>query len=140
MCLAVYLAADEEPPLVPWDETHPGFHVVALAGEPDESARRQFSKRYVVYLGSHEGCGCGFDYGQDPEAVEPEEDEASRRSVSALVDYLKPLLARLGTLELFSCWEGDQGVEPLSRRCITLSAIGGDSFCFQQKELLHLGR
>ena len=63
MCMMVYIASDCLLPTSAWDETRPSFHVRELV-ERDEPVRRQFSKPHVYYVGSHEGCGCGFQYGQ----------------------------------------------------------------------------
>jgi hypothetical protein len=63
MCMVVYLAADAPLPLISWDAQAPAFHVKAL-GSRDDPVRARFSKPHVYYVGSHEGCGCGFGYGQ----------------------------------------------------------------------------
>jgi hypothetical protein len=63
MCIALYIAAEIEPPLVAWDESAPGFNVV-LADEHELVIMKHFSKPHLRYLGSHTGCSCGFAYGQ----------------------------------------------------------------------------
>src|SRR4051812_45959015 len=65
MCMVVYIASDYPLPTSSWDEARPRFHVTELS-ERDEPVRRQFSKPCAYYAGSHEGCGCGFQYGEYP--------------------------------------------------------------------------
>jgi hypothetical protein len=139
MCMAVYIAADAPLPLIPWDETRRTFHVSELSKE-DEPVRVQFSKPYVVYAGSHEGCGCGFAYGQYPEHEELEDAAACMESVSRLSGYLQDVISRVGAVEVFACWEGQQGDVPTRRRKVTPAAIGGAAFWFEEREFLTVTR
>ena len=56
MCLAVYLASDKPLPLVEWNEKQPKFNVLPL-DDRDTQVTKQFRNPFVVYAGSHEGCG-----------------------------------------------------------------------------------
>jgi hypothetical protein len=82
MCWVLYLAADRPLPLQPFDQRAPAFNVAELTSHED-GVRQQFSKPFVYSLGAHTHCGCGFDRGQ----ANPD-------------------------LELFACWDGDQGAGP----------------------------
>src|SRR5438132_104920 len=123
MCMAVYIAADSPLPLIPWDETRPSFYVAEL-GQEDERVRAQFTKRHVVYAGSHHGCGCGFAYGRYPDHEKPEETTACTDSVARLAGYLRDIVSRVGIVELFACWEGQQADAPTRRRTVTPAEIG----------------
>ena len=99
--MAIYLAADEPLPLL---NDHPGavFYTAELRDKNDEAVRQHFTKRYVVYVGSFEGCGCGFFKLEHAEYAEPEEVESRRSSLSALAAYLSDALRQCGAVELFS--------------------------------------
>ena len=132
MCMLVYIASDSPVRLIPWDPNDRGFHLQEPSGERDESVRRQFSKPFVYYAGSHLGCGCGFEYGQ---WEDPEEDEDERRkSVADLSRYLADAVKEQGAVELFACWDGDQAEKPESRETITPEWIGGERFRFKEKQ------
>jgi hypothetical protein len=137
MCMMVYIAAEAPLPLVHWDDQHPGFHVEELNDEnPDEkNVRCQFTKPYIYYVGSFEGCGCGFNYGQ---VLNYEEDDKTerRRSAEDLSNYLSVQISRWGPIELFACQVGDEGAPPVCRGTITPDDIGGERFWFEEKHFL----
>ncbi len=135
MCMMIYLAADQPLRMVDWNEADPGFYVSAPAPD-EERVRCQFEKQSVVYAGSHEGCGCGFQYGEYPrDNYEPDELELRRRSLTQFAEYLRVELARVGTIELYACWDGDQEGSPEHHRTLTPSALELDDFFFREKEL-----
>ena len=71
MCLMVYIAAHEALRKVDWVEAAPAFYVADLS--PDERrVDSQFRTGNVVYAGSYEGYGCGFQYGEFRVIVAPE--------------------------------------------------------------------
>jgi hypothetical protein len=132
MCLAVYLASSQSIPTSEWNESTPAFYLQTTAeGEP---ARKQFSYPYVYYVGSHEGCGCGFskdfDFGEDL--------DASQQDYAALGRLLRDATVRGAKLELFTCWEGEQSSEPESVSTITASEIEAQAYELRQLELLRV--
>ncbi|MEZ5316209.1 MAG: hypothetical protein R2752_02300 [Vicinamibacterales bacterium] len=134
MCMAVYAAADAPLPLVEWDTAQPAFNVHPL--EPrDEPVRRHFTRPFVVFVGAHTGCACGFAYGAfaPRDDLERAEDARARASVTALRRYLTAAVAELGVVELFSCWEGDQGAEARHRLEVGPDHFGGEAFEFPEK-------
>lgn len=139
MCMMVYLAADLPLRAVAWNEAAPTFNTTPLA--PDEQrVRRQFSKPHLICAGSHEGCGCGFQLGEyPPEHTEPDEISRRRESLRAFAAYLREELARVGAVQVFACWDGDQEASPEDHRGLTPSALEADSFFFLQKELSTIG-
>ena len=62
MCLAIYIASDIELSTSKWDKNSPSFYSESIEPNKHYGVDRHFSKPYVYYLGSHEGCGCGFMY------------------------------------------------------------------------------
>ena len=91
MCMAVYFASDYSLPTSAWNQACPRFYVVELAAH-DQSVRRQFSKPFVYYAGSHEGCGCGFQYGEYEEFEEDADLADKRDSRRRLVEFLSVAL------------------------------------------------
>ena len=88
-----------------------------------------------MYAGSYEGCGCGFQYGEYPaESYEPGEFRQRRDSLDAFAKYLRAELSRVGTIEVFACWDGDQELEPVHHRTLTPAALERDDFFFIKRE------
>ena len=114
MCRYLYLASDKELPLIKWEENRPAFNVAELQ-DYDLDVLKQFSKPHVVFLGAHTGCSCGFAYDSEPPENEDQanEDRDARESVKLLVQYLKEQ-AGMNSLEIFACWNGDQGETPVA--------------------------
>src|SRR5947209_7661574 len=135
MCMMVYIASDYALPTTAWHKDRPHFHVTELA-ERDSPVRRQFLKPCVYYVGSHEGCGCGFQYGEYV-GFEDEADLAIKRdSRRRLAKYLTLALQHQPEVELFACWDGDQAVTPEHRgRLCPADLLQGRTY-FLEKEML----
>jgi hypothetical protein len=134
MCMAVYIAADQPLTLVIWDDAHAAFYL-ADVDQADLPVLSQFTKAHVAYAGSHEGCGCGSQYGEYPEFREPEEAVARRASLDQFAAYLAGELTRVGPIELYACWDGDQTAAVEHRRALTPLDLQSEEVFFLQKEL-----
>ncbi len=128
MCLAVYIASDKTLPLIEWKKEKPAFNVVPLT-KHENGVKRQFSRPFIAYAGSHEGCGCGFF----KEGEEVKELEIVQANYDSLVNYLKKLKEQGASIEIYSCWEGDQEEEPEFTEKMTLEEISGQHFEFKEK-------
>ena len=95
MCLALYLAASQELPVIAWDKANPAFHVIRLPKDA-EAVRKHFHSDYVYYAGSAQGCSCAFNY-------EHESD-----SIVELRNYLRNALICVNEVEMFSCQSGTE--------------------------------
>ena len=136
MCMMVYVASDYPLPTSAWDESSPGFHVANLS-DHDEPVRQRFSKPCVYYVGSHEGCGCGFQYGQyEGFEEDPAELAAARGSRRHLSEFLSVSLQHQSEVELFACWDGDQAAEPEHQGRLRPADLIGARTYFREKELL----
>ena len=136
MCLMVYLAADRPLPLIEWREEDRGFHVTELDREQDEPVRAQFSKPHVYYAGSQTICGCGFNYGQQPDAEDDPEDLRLRaRTLESLTAYLERECRHAGDIELFACWDGDQGKAREGRSRMAPRDVLAPGFYFLERRL-----
>ena len=116
------------PPVLPTAEPD----LVTGCYEVDEVAadalvRARFTSPHVTYVGSHEGCGCGFNSAQleweftdvadamalidamtDNEREEFLAEKRSRERLGALVSAALPH----GKVEIYVCWAGDEGDPP----------------------------
>jgi hypothetical protein len=136
VCWVLYLAADRPLPLKPFDPGTPAFNVAELSHH-EAAVRIQFSKPFVYALGAHTGCGCGFD-AEAANRDHPEELEASTASLEALRTYLEAALATAGALELYACWDGDQGSTPDQRRRVGLADVGPGMTWFPDRTFVEL--
>lgn len=134
MCMMVYVASDYPLPALAWDQARPNFHVIEL-DDREEPVRCRFSKPYVYYVGSHEGCGCGFQYGEYTgfEEADLAQRQASRR---CLAEFLAVALQHQLEVELFACWDGDQSAPPEHRGRLRPMDLIRDRTFFREKEFL----
>jgi hypothetical protein len=98
MCLALYLAASQELPVIAWDEKKPAFHVIRLPRNAD-GVRKHFRSEYVYYAGSQQGCSCAFNY------------EHEYDSIGELKNYLRNALICVDQVEMFACQAGAEEQE-----------------------------
>lgn len=126
MCIMVYVASDEPLPTIPWIQGQPRFNVRTLAEwNTGFEVVRHFTKPTVYYLGSYQGCGCGFG---DPS---PE----GRQSLLELRNYLAAAIKYSKTLELYSCWAGNEGSDKVHEEVIEIDAILEPGFRFEEDVL-----
>lgn len=104
MCWEIYLGSDVELPQVEWEEAAPAFNTQPLS-ETEERVRIQFLLPHVIYLGSHDGCSCGF-FGEDYD--EPEDKNQRSEDLKRLSKYLSEALEAGAILEMFLCWQGGE--------------------------------
>lgn len=132
MCLAVYIASDHELPLIAWDESAPSFYIDELSTDGD--VKKQFTLPEVAYAGSHEGCGCGFL----KDGAVGEELEDVDENYHKLASYIKGLQTKGASIQLFSCWEGEQTSPAESNETIRVSDLMTKEFEFKEKALYRL--
>lgn len=131
MCLMLWVAAEQPIPevtLVNPQTPDPvsGYHRIEDVA-PDARVRARFTLPCVSYVGSHEGCGCGYNSGSigwegfarvdevtslfgallDEERTAFLVEQGSRERLRALVE--RALV--WGAVEVFGCWAGDE-VDP----------------------------
>jgi hypothetical protein len=141
MCYLLYLGADTELPLIPspgfeslresWPHGAPPLIVEPLREEV-LAVKRHFPEAHVVYAGSFESCGCGFnrcvvDLGFLNEEEQKEEDELVALSVGsrkALHDYVRDH----GVSTLYGCWAGDEELPSEDEREVPLESLADRTF------------
>jgi len=148
MCLALYRASGHQMQIIQqreypkdamssptWPREAQRFHTAELR-PGQEAVRAHFSHPQVLYAGSYEGCGCGFDFGREyPEAEdEPEQLIAAAQSVEELVRYVR----ELRVLQIYTCWFGDEAQPTLHERTVTPATLASQEFFFREQELLSI--
>ena len=147
MCLALFLGSNRALPVVPlqrpdelsaerdaWKHLAQRFHT-ALLTDKERSVRSHFSKTYVLYAGSYEGCACGFNFQREyPPDVDDDQDEAiaAQESVSALTQYVLDS----GVEEIYACWWDEYDKPTLIIRDINPAGLEARDFHFRLQELL----
>ncbi len=142
MCFVLYIGTDESLPSIPWDEKDRHLNTEDL-GEHDGTVARHFSKSHTKYLGSDQGCGCGFRHvtfqnGEWPEewniGHNPDYDGSDEKQIhQELYDFISQLLNSNPTIELYGCWDGDFA-EPIEHREeITLGHLLDRKFFFRER-------
>ncbi len=115
MCFVLYLATGQPVRSIPWDEHDTKLNTGDLT-DYDAGVSIHFRKPNLKYVGSDQGCGCGFRHvsyqnGQWPEeAMIGSEDytgEDQQANHSQLHHLLSELLQSGEALELYGCWDGD---------------------------------
>ena len=137
MCTLVYIAADGPLPTIPWDDTNPAFHVVELTSPEDRRVESQFRKSHIYYMGAHEKCGCGFQYGQHPLADDdPDKMERKRETMIRLAKYVSEAVTIYGSVQIFACWCGDQELPSTGHVTMKVTQLRSEPFWFSERLIL----
>ena len=137
MCMVYYLGTNGEAPRVPWSESRPAFYVSDVDADVLARVRQKLPHTNLVYLGSHEGCGCGFRRAN--EYIEDETDDSpTGEDHRALAAYLALLPHSIQPPQIFGCWSGDEGKPVDHQREITPSDLLERAFGFKEREILTL--
>jgi len=148
MCFVLYAASNLAMPEIAWNESSPAFHSTRI-GLCESIVGKHFTKIQRCYIGSHQGCGCGFRHLTFQRDGWPEEEligtdyfqslQSDQSSYDAnhqkLRDYVEPLLEHNATVELYGCWSGEEDSLPESRQDIRLSHLVSQEFYFRERGL-----
>jgi hypothetical protein len=130
MCWAVYLASDKQLPQIPWNKSARAFNTQELS-ETDLPVKEKFSYPFVIYIGSHLGCGCGFMAADEDDPVE---QTNHKQTVEALSKYLEDMLKGEANLEIYLCWEDEQAQPAIARKILCPSDFLNLEFPLHEKE------
>jgi hypothetical protein len=137
MCLALYIATDKPLPSIPYDEKNPSLNTNHLS-QDELSLKKVFSKSFIMYVGSDEGCSCGFRHAllqQDQwYDVVDDQEELSNHNHIELVSFIRSN-ASGGNLEILACWDGDHNEAILYRETIEAEDLLSDNFYFKERGL-----
>jgi len=79
MCFALYLFTNDELPESKWSEEHQGIWIQAVKEGDDRAALKwQHEQKRVYYIGSYQGCGCGWS--PTSEWDDPEDMQKSNKT------------------------------------------------------------
>ena len=126
MCLAVYIASDRPIPDIPWNKKS---RSVYTDDSRDFGARIQFTLPNVCYIGSDQGCGCGFI----KDGCVAEELEEVNANYQNLAKIIRDLQANGGSVEIFSGWEGTQKKAPEFNEEISVEELLKDDFELEEQ-------
>ena len=134
--MMLYIGSDKPLSIIPFNKQVPGFHTETLS-DNDAKVAAHFSTEYVLYAGSSEGCGCGFqhaltDNGSWLNVVEEEEDPY-RRNMSQLFEYVAGIITNGGRVELYACWDGEFADKPMSTELISYKELVDKDFYLKEK-------
>ncbi|OPZ87863.1 MAG: hypothetical protein BWY76_00255 [bacterium ADurb.Bin429] len=151
MCYLLYLGADRELPTIEQDDPNsPAFFVIAESS-PSTQLRKHLQSTYIYYIGSYEGCGCGFCYESSteldallismmPDKMKQEEREdrqACISSVDSLRNYLTSV-TQYGPVKLLVTWCGPGRQPPHHVTTVTPDHFGGDQFSLEEDTLFEV--
>ena len=129
MCLALYIFTNDTIPKSQWDKERPGIFVRAVDdGDAREPREWPHTQKHIYYIGSYQGCGCGwFVVSEEDEPADAQAKARDRLELGRIVRSVEK-----ETTWLVACWEGDQGqaMKPLSE--ITIEQIEDPLFEFSQ--------
>jgi hypothetical protein len=140
MCFVLYVGARVAPPIVAASGgmVKGRLHTRALR-ECDAPVRAHFTLPHVVYVGSDQGCGCGFRHVSFQQGCWPEEewcDEAKAKATQpnheSLVAFLREHFGGEAFVELYGCWSGDEGRPEIERREVELAKLRSPGFHFHE--------
>lgn len=119
--------------LIPWNAGNPSFHVTANSADSKRMSIH-FTKPHVFYLGSHEGCGCGFRR-EHYNFNDPDDASATDTTQEQLHKYLGECLENQDFIELYGCWSGEESESADHYREVTINDLKSDHFFFLEREL-----
>ena len=139
MCMTLYLASTSKLPFIELDRKFPSFYTKEL-DQSEQNVRTHFSMENVLYVGSDQGCGCGFRHaiidGNEWLAV-TEEDDSSQDNHTKLVEYISSNIKQ-GIVEISSCWNGEVDKLPINREEIKLEELNNENFHFKERGLYRI--
>lgn len=131
------MASDHPVDTIAWKKGETYLSIYDLTIE-DDIVRKHFTKKYLYFLGAHEGCSCGFSRGEFGDLEDDDEQVKNSKSIHELKHFLIRALQKDKSVELYACWEGEQDDDIKFRTTLDPRAIDVDSFCLIQKEFIEV--
>lgn len=133
MCYLVYIGTNFSLPTANDNQQELPL-VVQNLSEPEEreGLYPKFSKEHIYYIGSFQGCSCGFAFDPKEEWILDDDEEVdhyrkTKDSVDALIDLIKKLTGN-EVVEFYCCWDGDWKDPVESRVEIDISEITTENY------------
>ena len=128
MCLALYLFTDNKMEEIVFDKENPGLFLREIMEREYAVKNWVADKPHIYYVGSSQGCGCGWEAALESD----EEEEIAEKTKDR--QALHQLLAsqNFAGSHLIICWEGDQGDELERPDKVSLAQIRDVNFEFEE--------
>jgi hypothetical protein len=146
MCISLFIGSENELFKIAFNDSSPSFHTSELK-EEERLAYNHISFSNILYVGSHEGCGCGFrhallDNGQwyatEPEEISISEEQAFKKNHENLYLYINRYLSSSSYVEIYVCWEGDLVKSLQLVEEITSNDLLNSDFYFKERTLYRI--
>ena len=139
MCMTLYIATSKPMPTISYNEANPCLNTQDIA-ENETSLISVFTKPHLKYVGSDQGCGCGFRHALLDEnnwlRVQDEtEDIIDNDNHQNLVDFIAGNNKGEASIEIFSCWDGDHTELIRHFQAIGINEILNKNFYFKERAL-----
>jgi hypothetical protein len=137
MCFTLYIGTPIKLPLIEWKKDQPGVHATNLK-EYELGVLSRFSLPNVLYIGSDQGCGCGFRHalaeGKEWLSVVENDQDALKAIQKNHIDLWQYLTCNLtaGSVEIYACWNGDVNDCPDCVSDIKMENIINEDFYFKE--------
>lgn len=113
------------------------FSVEQLTAGNIEVAKH-FDTMFVMYAGSFEGCGCGFNASYAPEWFDAPEVNARFQAGNESRRQLREYVEKHHIRQIYACWSGDEALDPESHLEITPQHITDPNFQIPERVLLRI--
>jgi hypothetical protein len=126
-------------PTIPYDENNRSLNTEDIV-EEESNIKNVLSLPKIKFIGSDEGCGCGFRHALiDGEnwfnAVDEEGTEFDNSNHQNLVKFIIENNKGEKTVEILSCWEGDHNEPVKFRETIKIHDLLSSDFYFKERGL-----
>jgi hypothetical protein len=128
MCNVYYLGSDSDLPILGSADSK-AFHVKEL-NSYEMVVRKNLTFKHVRYLGSHQGCGCGFRNEGNAYPVTESDQAATQADHDSLVAYLLSLPIQQRPMQIFSCWSGGEELPPEYFNTYRIADLARPTFAF----------
>lgn len=141
MCYMFYIGANHVIPTFETSLQYPEIRVAITNKQIKKQLKDKFDTKYIYFVGSWQGCGCGFSYEEEVTLEEtlahiPDKDtieharRVRERGVASVQSLSNLLAAHAGveTILLYVTWAGDEHKQVQHRKYVAPSYFGGVEF------------
>jgi hypothetical protein len=138
MCFVLFVGSRKKLPMIPWQEEARRLCTKELS-EYDAVVVKHFTLPVVTYVGSDQGCGCGFRHkllradGRAFDEVYVANNEGTQRNHAELAAFLREHLGGEPFVELYGCWSGNEKEVARFDDEIDADELEEPGFCFREQ-------
>jgi hypothetical protein len=133
MCFVLYMASEKPIRPIRWVESEPRFYV-SPNDLDSRNAAWHFTKPHIAFVGSDNGCGCGFRKEHHEMIDDPDQLASILDNQKRLHDYLSECLVDEESVELYGCWAGDETLPKEHDRTVPLAVLLSAEFVFLERQ------